>query len=97
LPSIKEGFPYALLEAMAAGLPIVATKVGAIPEIIEDEKEGLVVSPQNNQELKEKLEILINEPDLRKKIGESAKEKAQKYNLKNTVLQTKNIYNSLFK
>lgn len=96
LSSIKEGSPYALLEAMAAELPIIATKVGAIPEIIENKKEGLLISPQNIQELKESLEIIISDPDLRKKIGELAKEKVQKYNLKDTILQTKNIYNSLF-
>lgn len=49
LPSVKEGFPWALLEAMAAKLPIVATDVGAVPEILKHEKSGLIVKPSQPQ------------------------------------------------
>lgn len=69
LPSAKEGLPYALLEAMAAGLPIVATEVGAIPEIIENEKNGLTVPSKNSSELSNAIQKLLNDSLLRQNLG----------------------------
>ena len=48
---LKEGFPYTLLEALAAALPIVATRVGGIVEIVEERKNGLLVAPADQQAL----------------------------------------------
>jgi glycosyltransferase involved in cell wall biosynthesis len=59
LPSIYEGFPISLLEAMAAKKPIVATRVGAIPDVIENEVNGLLVEPKDVQGLCEKLLLLL--------------------------------------
>ncbi len=59
LPSVKEGFPWVILEAMAAKLPIIATDVGAMPEIIENGKNGILVKPKNPQELAEAIKYLI--------------------------------------
>ena len=47
LPSLSEGFPNVLLEAMASGLPIVATNVGGIPEFVKDGENGFITEPQN--------------------------------------------------
>ena len=66
LPSVKEGFPFVLLEAGVAQVPIVATAVGGIPEIIENKKEGLLVSPKNTEVLAETIRTLLDD----KKIGE---------------------------
>ncbi len=65
LPSLKEGLPYTLLEAGLAGLPVVATNVGGIPEIIGHD-EGLLVEPANADDLAEKIEELINDERKRK-------------------------------
>jgi glycosyltransferase involved in cell wall biosynthesis len=65
LPSVKEGLPYILMEAGLARLPVIATKVGGIPEIIEDQKTGILVGPANSQELKEAIEKLINNSELK--------------------------------
>lgn len=62
LPSLKEGFPWIILEAMAAEVPIVATKVGALPEIIEDAKDGLLVEPADSRTLAEKIQWLAEHP-----------------------------------
>lgn len=59
LPSLKEGFPWIILEAAAAELPIVATKVGAIPEILEEE---ILVEPGNSQVLAKKISWMIEYP-----------------------------------
>lgn len=62
LPSVKEGFPFVVIEAMAAKLPIVATRVGAMPEIIENGKNGFVVEPGNSAALASKIkELLTND------------------------------------
>jgi len=61
LPSVKEGLPYVLLEAHAAGLPIVATDVGGIPEVVRD-KAGIVVPPKNHQKLADAIELLLANP-----------------------------------
>lgn len=71
MSSVKEGFPYFLLEAMSAGLPIISTNVGGIPEIISDNKTGYLVEPQNPSALAEKIKLLADRPELRQKFGET--------------------------
>ncbi len=65
LPSLKEGLPYTLLEAGIAGLPVVATKAGGIPEIIGHD-EGFLAEPADAYDLTEKIEELINDEQKRK-------------------------------
>ncbi len=65
LPSKKEGFPYGLLEAGAAGLSVVASNVGGIPELIHDRETGLLMNPHNVHSLVDALELLIKETKLR--------------------------------
>ncbi|WKZ27359.1 MAG: glycosyltransferase [Candidatus Paceibacterota bacterium] len=64
LASVKEGFPWALLEAMAAKVPSVATRVGGIPEIITDGEDGLLVEPQNPAALAQRIHTLVAEERL---------------------------------
>lgn len=59
LPSLKEGFPWIILEAIAAKVPIVATKVGAVPEILPDE---FLVEPKNSQALAKKISWMLEHP-----------------------------------
>jgi glycosyltransferase involved in cell wall biosynthesis len=59
LPSVKEGFPFSILEAMAAKLPVIATHVGAVPEIIDNGKNGFIVEPCNPAALAGKIKELI--------------------------------------
>lgn len=69
LPSLKEGFPFALIEAMAAKLPVIATRVGAVPEIINDGKNGFIVESGHPEQIVARLrEILVNDY-LRKELG----------------------------
>ncbi len=71
LPSFSEGFSNALLEAMAAGLPSVATSVGANRRVIRDRKDGLLVSPEDPAALAEALEYLLSDRVRARRLGES--------------------------
>jgi len=64
LPSVKEGFPYTILEARATNLPIIATRVGALPEIIQDQKNGLLLEPSDPQSLAQNIDRLIDDQKL---------------------------------
>ena len=64
LPSIKEGQPWTILEAMAAETPIVATNIAGIPETIENEKSGLLVEPADPEALANAIEKMLTHPSL---------------------------------
>ena len=69
LPSVKEGFPWALIEAMSAKLPVIATDVGAIPEIIDDRKNGLLIKPRDSAGLADKIKEVLEKDRLRNELG----------------------------
>ena len=94
LPSIKEGLPYAILEAGSASLPVVATSVGGIPEIIDDMKSGILVQPKNARELGHALSFMIEHPEERKKYGVALKEKiSTKFALDRMLWLIEGLYN----
>ena len=81
LPSYSEGFPFVILEAMSAGLPVVATPVGAIPEIVEDGRNGFLVGLRDAAALAEKIVFLAEDGALRKRMGrENLKKVGERYN-----------------
>lgn len=69
LSSIKEGFPWVLLEAMSAKVPVIATSVGAVPEIIEDGKNGFIVPPKRPDVLAMRIKEVLNNEHLRKEFS----------------------------
>jgi sugar transferase (PEP-CTERM/EpsH1 system associated) len=73
LPSLREGMSNTLLEAMASGLPVIATKVGGNPEIVEDGHSGILVPPGNSAEMSAWLQRLAASPDLRHQLGSAAR------------------------
>ncbi|MBT4917755.1 glycosyltransferase family 4 protein [Candidatus Peregrinibacteria bacterium] len=77
LPSRREAFGLVNLEAMLTPLPVVATRVGGIPEIVEDGKTGILVEPENSEVFEEALKKLISKPDLRKKYAEAGLTRAK--------------------
>jgi len=78
LPSRSEGLPIALLEAMSYGMACVATAVGGVPEVMSDEREGLVVAPERADALAAALGRLAVEPELRRRLSEGAREAARR-------------------
>lgn len=73
LPSLAEGIPVVLMEAMAMEIPCVSTRVTGVPELIRDQIDGLLVSPSSQEELAAALERLVNDPQLRQRLGKSAR------------------------
>ncbi|OGN04579.1 MAG: hypothetical protein A3B99_04405 [Candidatus Yanofskybacteria bacterium RIFCSPHIGHO2_02_FULL_44_12b] len=69
LPSVKEGFPWALIEAMAAKTPVIATNVGAVPEIIEDGKNGFMVEPKNPDQIANRIREILGNDRLRQELS----------------------------
>ncbi len=91
LPSLKEGFPWIILEAMAAEIPIIATNVGAIPEIIKDGKNGILIEPKDSKVIAEKIIWLLNNQEKAQKIAFKAKENLKKFNLEKMIEQTEKL------
>ncbi|MFW6255654.1 MAG: glycosyltransferase [Candidatus Sumerlaeota bacterium] len=92
LPSYKEGFSNSLVESLAAGLPTVATDVGGNAEAIEDGRSGIIVPPHENDLLLEKLGWLAEHPDVRRKMGRAAAERAERFSLRRMVEAVENLY-----
>ncbi len=76
LPTYAEAMPISVMEAMAAGLAIVTTRVGGIPEIIEDGREGFLVEAGDIETMAEKIALLARDPALCHKLGNQARKRA---------------------
>ena len=91
LPSYTEGFPNVVLEAMYLGKAIVATDVGAIPEMLQNNC-GIVIKSKNVEELKNAIEKLITNEDLICELGINAKKRCEMYSIENVMEQYKKIW-----
>jgi len=72
-PTSSEGHPWVIIEAMAAGLPIITTDQGAITESVKDGVNGFIVEKRNPHQIAEKIKFLIDHPDIRKRMGEESR------------------------
>jgi glycosyltransferase involved in cell wall biosynthesis len=96
LPSLAEGLPMALLEAMAARLPVVVTRVGAMPEVVRDGIEGYLIPPENPAALAKALDDLAEAPEKRLEMGRAASETCDRaYGVELMVKNLCSIYASL--
>lgn len=92
-PSHKEGSPLSVIEAMAAGRPIVASDVGAIPEKIHHRQTGLLVKPKDPEALAHALDLLISDRALAESVGAAARTKfLERYELKSAVRLLETLY-----
>ena len=93
LISRTEALPYVILEAGLAKLPVIASKVGGIPEIIENMKTGLLTEAGNINQIKDKIQLLLERSDLRENLGSSLREKILvEFTKENHLKKTFNIY-----
>ncbi len=93
LSSVKEGLPFAILEAGYAGVPVISTSVGGIPEVIQNLENGILIAPRRPQEIKNALAYLNEHPEVKDQMIAKFKEKiAQKYNFELIVEDIKKLY-----
>ena len=79
LPSLQEGFGIVFVEAMAAGLPVVAVRAGAVPEVVPHGRVGTLTAPGDPEALSQALLELLQDPELRRQFGEAGRRRARSF------------------
>lgn len=92
LPSRSEAFGYVLIEAGQAKVPVVASNVGGIPDIIINKETGLLVEPCNSSELKEAIGLLIDDVEQREQLAKAHYERSTTFTLKKMIGETEAVY-----
>lgn len=93
LTSRTENLPYVILEAGKAGLPVIASKVGGIPEMIENGQSGILVTKNNPGEVSRALEYLLDNPEIRQQYGQNLKYTIdQKFSIDGMIQKTMGVY-----
>lgn len=95
LPSYIEGSPVSILEAMSYGMPIISTYVGGIPELVENEKNGLLIEPGNLEQIEKALDFFVMHPENIKSYGDYSARLVQKHLPESVVNELENIYQSI--
>jgi len=95
LPSLNEGMGRVLVEAMAAGLPIVASRVGGIPDLLKDGQTGILVPPADATALENAIFDLIEDKEKRKRLGQAGTKMCQHYSTEAMVERIENLYTAL--
>lgn len=83
LPSLSEAFPNVVLEAMSAGMPVIATNVGGIPDMITHGETGYLTGPGDSEQIQKYISILLNDEGLRNKMGKNCLKEVKKYSWDN--------------
>jgi L-malate glycosyltransferase len=92
LPSHYEGLPVALMEALALGLPVVATRVGGLAELVTDGRDAVLVAPRRPEQLAEALLALLRDPRRRAEMSRCALQTAETLDIENTVREVEAVY-----
>jgi L-malate glycosyltransferase len=93
LPSRGEGLSNALLEAMAMGLPVIATRVSGTPDVVRNEKDGLLISPESSDALAEAMKRIIFDPALRQQLGQNARRRVEdEFSMEHVARQYSDLY-----
>jgi glycosyltransferase involved in cell wall biosynthesis len=95
LTSHSEGIPLILIEAMASGVPVVATDVGGVSEVIEHDRQGWLVPAENEAALCERLKCLIRSPDERRRLGTAGRQRATQFSAQRMVGQYAALYEEM--
>ena len=96
LSSSYEGLPLTVLEAMAAGLPIVSTRVGGVPDIVHNNINGILAEPENPQALAEGIMHLIKNDTLREQMSKKSRMLVDKYDISNTQRAYEELYLKIY-
>lgn len=96
LPSLEEGLPTVLLEAMSSSLPCIATRIGGVTDVLQNDREGLMIAPGSVQELSEAINRMMSQPENRERWGHQARQTAiEKFDLAGITSRYIHIYKSL--
>jgi len=95
LPSFNEGMSNAMLEALASGLPLIATNTGGTSELVEEGVNGFIVKMRDSQDLTDRIEILMKDEDLRKRMGEASRRKAELMSWKKVAKKYGELYDKI--
>ena len=95
LPSYYEGLPISILEAMSYSMPIISTQIGGIPEIVEDGVNGYLIHPGNKGELKQAIDSLITNTELRRKMGKESQCMVGRFLPESVIRQLSDLYKLL--
>ena len=95
LPSVHEGLAIALIEAMALGKPAVVTRVGGLPEVVEDGKSGYIVPPNRPDELARRIVTLLQDGVLRESFATAARQRAMGFSVVSAVHRIEDVYEEL--
>ena len=98
LPSVFEGLGFSILEAQANGVPVVASSIGGINEIIKNRETGILVEPNNPDELYRGIKLVLEDVSLREKIVSNAKQQIkEKFSLETMISKVESVYKELIK
>jgi glycosyltransferase involved in cell wall biosynthesis len=92
IPSEYEPFPFVALESLSHSKAVVASAVGGLPEIISDGFNGLMFKPRDSEDLAEKIEMLLRDKKLRRKLEGNARKSLKRFNWGNFVERMEDIY-----
>jgi L-malate glycosyltransferase len=92
-PSLTEGLSNVILEAMAAGIPVVATRVGGNPELVQDGRTGFLVPPENAEAIADAICRLLDQPPMAQAFGEAARQRViDEFSIERMLSKTENLY-----
>ncbi|MFA7710459.1 MAG: glycosyltransferase family 4 protein, partial [Candidatus Neomarinimicrobiota bacterium] len=92
--SLNEGFGNVIIEAMACGLPIIGTRVGGTPELVQDGRNGLLVKSDNSEALANAIQMIASDPELRRDMALLNRKKAEYFTIDNYIKRVIYAYNT---
>ena len=92
LPSLSEGFPLVILEAMACGLPIIATRVGGVPEVVEGGVNGCLVNAKSPYEIADKISMLLKNDKIRLDMSNNNRERVKMFSWNKVTNAVEEVY-----
>jgi starch synthase len=96
MPSYYESFGIGVVEAMAFGFPVIATRAGGLPEVVEDGVTGILVQPGDSEGLADAIIHLLREPGLRRRMGEAGRQRAlDQFTVDRVLARTISVYDAI--